>query len=233
MDGAHTAITLKEILLGISDSLNEAQHQLRNATPYDEYGRPNTLYTLPYLDFNLQVETTLEKATHTVSNTDKAGMEREYAFTKNKYSPIMRYRPVSKTTNSKKGDKVTSTISGRFVAIAPNEGLPQLIIEAKPIKTEVLGVYNIEVSVFNSAGEKIPGALVEFNYNKAKTTLINSGVSLQHTTNFVKQGELITNHEGKVFNKIRINTTDYNAKCIIQIDINVGTVITKISIQKY
>jgi len=54
------ALTLKEILLGITDSLNEAQHKLRNMEPYDEYGRPNTMYQIPYLDFNLQVTSEFE-----------------------------------------------------------------------------------------------------------------------------------------------------------------------------
>ncbi|MDC1162458.1 hypothetical protein OAT18_03345 [Tenacibaculum sp.] len=229
----NTSITLKEILLGISDSLNEAQHQLRNVAPYDEYGRPNTLYTLPYLDFNLEVETALETATDALSrfqDGEGAGKHVKQNFS---YAPVMMYRPVSKNSSSKESNKITSAISGRFVAIMPNEGLPQMIIEAKPKKTNLVGVYDIDVIVFNSAGEKIPGALVEFNYNKDKTTLLNLNTTLNHTSNFIKKGEITTDVEGKVSNQIQIDTTDYNSKSSIQIDINVGTVITKISIQKY
>ena len=52
---AYNSLALHEIVLSIADSLNEAQQQLRSMPPYDEYGRPNTLYQLPYLDFNLEV----------------------------------------------------------------------------------------------------------------------------------------------------------------------------------
>lgn len=235
MSTQNTSITLKEILLGISESLNEAQHQLRNAAPYDEYGRPNTLYTLPYLDFTLQVETELETSSTTDGTYDQSTGYGKYAMAEMPYSPapMMTYRPVSKTSSSTESDKITSSISGRFVAIAPNEGLPQLIIEAIPKQTNTSNIYDIEVAVFNSAGEKIPGALVEFNYNRDKTILLNTNSVLNHNTNFVKQGEVITDVNGIAVNTIQIDTTDYNAKNTIQIDINVGTVFTKISIQKH
>ena len=236
MSTQNTSITLKEILLGISESLNEAQHQLRNATPYDEYGRPNTLYTLPYLDFTLQVETELETNSTTNGTYDQNTSYGKYATSEMLYfpAPVMTYRPVSKTSSSSESDKITSSISGRFVAIAPNEGLPQLIIEAIPKQSNTnSNIYDIEVTVFNSAGENITGALVEFNYNKDKTTLINTNSTLNHTTNFVKQGEITTNINGKATNIIEIDPTDYNAKNTIQVDINVGTVFTKISIQKH
>lgn len=235
MSTQNTSITLKEILLGISESLNEAQHQLRNAAPYDEYGRPNTLYTLPYLDFTLQVETELETTSTTDGTYNQSTGYGKYAMTEMPYSPapVMTYRPVSKTSSSTESDKITSSISGRFVAVMPNEGLPQLIIEAIPKQTNISNMYDIEVAVFNSAGEKIPGALVEFNYNKDKTILLNTNSVLNHHTNFVKQGEVTTDVNGLAINTIQIDATDYDAKSTIQIDINVGTVFTKISIQKH
>ncbi|QXP73713.1 hypothetical protein H0I31_12170 [Tenacibaculum sp. AHE15PA] len=235
MSTQNTSITLKEILLGISESLNEAQHQLRNAAPYDEYGRPNTLYTLPYLDFTLQVETELETSSTTGGTYDQSSGYGKYAMAEMPYSPapMMTYRPVSKTSSTAETDKITSSISGRFVAVMPNDGLPQLIIEAIPKQTNISNIYDIEVAVFNSAGEKIPGALVEFNYNRDKTILLNTNSVLNHNTNFVKQGEVTTDVNGLAINTIQIDTTDYDAKNTIQIDINIGTVFTKISIQKH
>ncbi len=238
MSTQNTALTLKEILLGISDSLNEAQHQLRNAAPYDEYGRPNTLYTLPYLDFNLQVEAEFENITDTEYNYGTNKTVGKLATTETyqaaqSYLPALSFRPVNKKTLSKETNKITSTISGRFVAVMPNEGLPQLIIDAKPERTTTNGLYTINVEVFNSAGEKIPSALVEFNYDVNKANLLNPDTTLNHTTNFLKKGEILTDIEGKVKNQIQIDTTDYNSKSIIPILINVGTVSTQISIQKY
>ena len=148
-------------------------------------------------------------------------------------APMMTYRPASKTSSTAATDKITSSISGRFVAVMPNDGLPQLIIEAIPKQTNISNIYDIEVAVFNSAGEKIPGALVEFNYNRDKTILLNTNSVLNHNTNFVKQGEVTTDVNGLAINTIQIDTTDYDAKNTIQIDINIGTVFTKISIQKH
>ena len=190
---------------------------------------------MPYLDFTLQVETELETASTTDGTYDQNTGYGKYAMQELPHSraPLMTYRPVSKTSSSSETDKITSSISGRFVAIMPNEGLPQLIIEAIPKQTNTSNIYDIEVAVFNSAGEKIPGALVEFNYNRDKTILLNTNSILNHNTNFVKQGEVTTDVNGIALNTIQIDTTDYDAKNTIQIDINVGTVFTKISIQKH
>jgi hypothetical protein len=47
------SLALQDILLSIAEGLNKAQNELNNMQPYDEYGRPNTIYHVPYLDFNL------------------------------------------------------------------------------------------------------------------------------------------------------------------------------------
>jgi hypothetical protein len=65
-------LALQEILLGIADGLTDAQHQLRTMAPYDEYGRPNTLYQVPYLDFQLQVTSEFETTTDPVTSEIKS-----------------------------------------------------------------------------------------------------------------------------------------------------------------
>jgi hypothetical protein len=54
------SLALQDILLSMAEALNKAQNELNNMAPYDEYGRPNTIYHVPYLDFNLQVVTEFE-----------------------------------------------------------------------------------------------------------------------------------------------------------------------------
>ena len=63
------ALALHEILLSIADSLNVAQHELRSMPPYDEYGRPNTMYQLPYLDFSLEVNSEMTNETESENKT--------------------------------------------------------------------------------------------------------------------------------------------------------------------
>ncbi|WP_442264613.1 hypothetical protein ACSIGC_09630 [Tenacibaculum sp. ZS6-P6] len=234
MSSVNNALTLKQILLGISDSLNEAQNHLRNVKPYDEFGRPNTLYTLPYLDFNLQVEAEFEKETSSETQQSEAISPVSYPYEtqyKKGYAKSIAFKPVVNTTNTKETNKVTSTISGRFVAVVPNEGLPQLIINATPKKTGV-HVFTINVEVINAAGEQISDALVEFNYNKQKTDLLNSNETLNHTTSFLNTSEVRTDINGKAAVQVQVDAVDFANGHILILEVNVGNVITKISIQK-
>ncbi|SNR14109.1 hypothetical protein [Tenacibaculum jejuense] len=235
MSSVNNALTLKQILLGISDSLNEAQNHLRNVKPYDEFGRPNTLYTLPYLDFNLQVEAEFEKETSTETQQSDALSPVSYpyeSYPKKGYARAIAFKPVvNTTTDTKETNKVTSTISGRFVAVVPNEGLPQLIINAIPKKTGT-HVYTINVEVINAAGEQISDALVEFNYNKQKTDLLNSNATLNHTTSFLNASEIRTDVNGKAAVQVKVDAVDFANGHILILEVNVGNVITKISIQK-
>ncbi|AXG70881.1 hypothetical protein KORDIASMS9_03131 [Kordia sp. SMS9] len=237
MSTSNNALTLKQILLGISDSLNEAQNHLRNVKPYDEFGRPNTLYTLPYLDFNLQVEAEFEKETSsespaTESKTARTSMAQTY---QKGYARTLAFKPVASTntsTDTKESNKVTSTISGRFIAVVPNEGLPQMIINATPKATNTIHVFDIDVEVFNAAGEKISAALVEFNYNQQKTELLNPNATLNHNTTFLNTSEIRTDSNGKAQTQVQVDGVDFANGHILIIEVNVGNVLTKISIQK-
>jgi len=234
MSTANNALTLKQILLGISDSLNEAQNHLRNVKPYDEFGRPNTLYTLPYLDFNLQVEAEFEKETTTEGQTSegKSAVSVGKTFQKT-YAKSLAFKPVvSSNTDTKETNKVTSTISGRFIAVVPNEGLPQMIINATPKKTDNIHLFDIDVEVFNAAGEKISDALVEFNYNQQKTELVNPNATLNHKTSFLNTSEIRTDVNGKATTQVEVDGVDFANGHILIIEVNVGNVLTKISIQK-
>lgn len=234
MSTVNNALTLKQILLGISESLNEAQNQLRNAKPYDEYGRANTLYTLPYLDFNLQVEAAFDKETNVETKTTGGTANKLNASTlaSQTYEQAISFRPVINSVTNKESNKITSTISGRFVAIVPNEGLPQMILQAQPVKTSIANIFEIHVEVFNAAGEKIPNALVEFNYNKQKTEQINNAEIMNHETVFLNSSEIHTDAFGKAKTVVKVDPIDFTKGCILILEVNVGNIFTKISIQK-
>lgn len=234
MSTSNNALTLKQILLGISDSLNEAQNHLRNVKPYDEFGRPNTLYTLPYLDFNLQVEAEFEKETATdgQSTAGKTTNSLDSVYQKT-HTKVLAFKPaVSSNTDTKETNKVTSTISGRFIAVVPNEGLPQMILNATPKKTDNVHIFDIDVEVFNAAGEKISDALVEFNYNQQKTELLNPNSTFSHGTAFLNTSEIRTDVNGKAKTQVKVDAVDFSKGHILIIEVNVGNVLTKISIQK-
>jgi len=233
MSSNNNALTLKHILLGISESLNEAQNQLRNVKPYDEFGRPNTLYTLPYLDFNLMVEAEFEnETTSQTTGVSLANPAIPSGAFRGGYGRTLAFKPVTTTTETRDTNTVTSTISGRFVAVLPNDGLPQLFINAEPKPTSDTDVFDIEVEVSNAAREKIADVLVEFNYDQEKTERLNPGATLSHGTTFMGSSEATTDSDGKTSAQVRVDSNDFANNHLLIFEVNVGNVRTKISIQK-
>ncbi len=229
---ASSALTLKEILLGITDSLNQAQHKLRNMAPYDEYGRPNTMYQIPYLDFNLQVTSEFESIPQTTAPLTESVINPRALPQKQ----AMFFRPAKpKSQSSNTSTEVVSTISGRFIATIPNEGVPQIILRCN-YQTPVLApsgtVYEVplEVVIENAAGEKMSGMRVEYNFNEDKTTLIN-GVAVTTPPTFDTQ-EMLTDGNGIALNTVYLDAVDYNSGKTLFFDINAGTILKKISISK-
>jgi len=231
------ALTLKEILLGITDSLNEAQHKLRNMEPYDEYGRPNTMYQIPYLDFNLQVTSEFESIPQETATPSAQSPSNDDTLPSKQviyYKPKMMFRPMKpQQKTSQTSSEVVSTISGRFVATMPNEGVPQILLRCnyqEPVLQNNVYTIAIEVVMENAAGEKLPGMRIEFNFNEDKTTQIN-GTPLTTTPSFDAQ-EVQTDGLGIAVNTLTIDPTDYNSGKVLFFDINAGTIFKKIAISK-
>jgi hypothetical protein len=65
-----TPLELNEILLSIADSLSQAQQQLNDMPSYDIYGRPTTIYQLPYLDFNIALAASYDSEETTDTEED-------------------------------------------------------------------------------------------------------------------------------------------------------------------
>jgi len=231
------ALTLKDILLGITDSLSDAQHKLRNMAPYDEYGRPNTMYQIPYLDFNLQVTSEFESASQNAIPQQESIGEYTSAVAFQHMSdskPKMMFRPVqSQGSSNEVSSEVVSTISGRFVATMPNDGIPQVILNCTykdPLLQNGVYIVDLDVMIENAAGEKLSGMKVEFNFDEDKTNMLN-GMPLVQTPTFNSQ-ELYTDGLGMISNKIIINAVDYTSGKILFFDVNTGTITKKISISK-
>lgn len=209
-------LALQDILDGIADGLNEAQQSLRNMAPYDEFGRPNTIYQLPYLDFNLQVTSEFN------SYLEPGSQEKQFM----RFAPA-KERMVTKDANT----EIFSTISGRFVATTPNEGLPQTILEVQtssPVKRS--SEYEIEVNVIvrNAAMENVVGSKVEFNFDEDLTHTIN----IIDGSPTILKGEIYSDNEGKANNLIKIPETDFDKNRIFVFNINVGNVHKTVSIGK-
>lgn len=210
-----TGMALQDILDGIAEGLNEAQQNLRNRAPYDEFGRPNTIYQLPYLDFSLQVTSEFDS----------------YSTQDYQEKKVMRFSPAPQTTSTNSKVEIFSTISGRFVATTPNDGLPQTIIEiqtGEPHKRYSKYEVEVNVEVQNAALEKLTGSKVEFNFDEDLTNNLNTIAELPVIT----EGEVYTNIEGKATNLFKIPVSEFDKGRIFVFNINVGNVHKTVSIGK-
>lgn len=218
------ALALHEILLSISDSLNEAQHQLRNMPPYDEYGRPNTLYHLPYLDFSLEV------ISEGVQDTGVQNVSKLPAFLPAVYKRQLLYTIVEpgKEAVSKSKNKITSTISGRFVAVLPNDGMPQLFIG---LSSSHLGnnKFRIKVMLQQAAGEPVAGQKIEVNFDRQSSEALNKQ-NLSNLPVFLGSKEGVTKNNGVFETDVDLNVNGY-LKTFVFVA-NSGTIFTSIAIDK-
>jgi hypothetical protein len=138
-DGKFIADTLESVIVGMAESLREAQEELSEAAPLDAYGRPIPSYRIPHLDFEVGFKL--------VTDSKGSGGMR------------LLFGPTTDRTRD-----VTSTISGRFVAVPPGEGLPlpvlTLTVEGSGNRRDVV------VTAATSAGELLAGAEIELNVDK-------------------------------------------------------------------
>lgn len=213
------AFALQDILLGIADGLNSAQNSLKNMEPYDAYGRPNTMYQLPYLDFSLQVTSEFQE-----SSSGQSSEKMSY----------MRFEPARRSTQTNEKTEVYSTISGRFLASVPNEGLPQILIQIKtsePVKRYSKYEVEIEVFVGNAAGEVMPNSKVEFNYDSDLSDSLRNG-TISTSPTFTKS-EIYTDSQGICKTVLKIPVVDFEKGYYTAVQVNTGTTHKMISISKH
>jgi hypothetical protein len=249
---AYNSLALHEILLSIANSLNEAQHQLRNMPPYDEYGRPNTIYQLPYLDFNLEVISQFESTESVITDNSITGgiekksivtgetgkttlLQSKETFAQNTSLNAIRFVPFRSTeTNTKNVETITSTISGRFVAIMPNEGLAQIFLSCT---TEFISIgsqhvdYSLTVKIQQANNDPVIGQRVEVNFDEFTSLGFNSQVAVSLPT-FLNAKDGYTNNNGEFSVQVRMNVADYNSGKTFVYVANSGTQFSSIAISK-
>lgn len=207
--GSFVAGTIEEILVSLAQGIRDAQERLNQLEPFDEYGRPKPQYYLPYLEFTLKISATETTTTDTGSATTPAASAGRLAQEKRISSPLgparIRENPIhfalanpskarSSTTN-----EIYSTISGRFVAVPPNDGMPQVTLTITALK-DTSGTAKQTVTVVSSyaAGGPVRGATVEFNADPVSTAALNelsTPIALDSTRIF-QSGTVVTDDSG-------------------------------------
>ncbi|WP_108263503.1 hypothetical protein [Mangrovicoccus ximenensis] len=200
-DGKFIADTLESVIVGMAESLREAQEELASAAPLDGFGRPMPQYHIPHLDFEIGFRL--------VTETKSGGGMR------------LIFAPV---TSSEKSSEVTSTISGRFVAVPPGEGLPLPVLAA-----EVTGSGNartLAVAAANSAGETLVGAEVQVNVDLEASRALSAaaGVAAPKIAGQVSFGEavLVTGPDGQASTSVTFSAALQRA-AIVVLTLETGT----------
>ncbi len=203
--------SLEALLVSIADGVREAQDALNNIKPVDAFGRAMPTYHMPYLDFELQVE--METVT-TASG-----------------SRFLRINP--KTGSSSSTREVTSTISGRLVAVPPGDGLPTPLLTLSS-QWKKSRVYEINVSAVNSAGEILAGQAIELNINLEASRQLSEteGVKLPaklEGTN-VSEAILITDETGSASTLFTIGAR-IPAKAVLVLSAELGSEVANLTVK--
>ncbi|NLE97822.1 MAG: hypothetical protein GX596_07510 [Propionibacterium sp.] len=210
-DGRFIADTLETVIVGIADSLTEAQEQLSSAAPLDGFGRPNTQYRLPYLDFELGFRL--------VTQTSQDG-RRAFLF----------FKPTGSSSTS---NEVTSTISGRFVAIPPGEGMPLPVVRLATSGTGA--TRQLTVSAANTAGELLAGATVQLNVDVEASEALSAaaGVASPGIAAGVALGAAVvtTDGAGEATTDISFGAALPEA-AVVLVTAEIGTTITRLATGK-
>ena len=142
-DSRFVAESLEALLVSIASGVRDAQDALSEAPPLDAFGRPMPTYHLPYLDFEVKVEA------ETVKTAGGAVFLRVGSFGADK---------------GNSSQEISSTISGRLVAVPAGEGLPTPILTMTSLRLSSRR-HRIVVTAMNSAGEILAGQGIELNIN--------------------------------------------------------------------
>lgn len=227
------ALALHEILLSISDSLNKAQIQLRNMPAFDEYGRPNTIYQLPYLDFNLEVISEFSAPAATTTSPLGRAAQLAQVSTGN----FLKFVPFAATDYSKLSkNKITSVISGRFIAVLPNDGLQQVYMfcQATLVQETTTSVtYQVTVRLRNATSDPIDGQRVEVNFDRQNSDSINGSAVADPVFTSQKDGFTgVAGTPGEFVTTVILNAADYQAGKTFILVANSGTVFSSVGISR-
>jgi hypothetical protein len=142
--------------------------------------------------------------------------------------------PTNSNEQSSGSQKSLTTVSGRFVAVLPNEGLPQTLLHVSYFEIAE-DKYSIEVNMVDSTGEKLKNRLVEFNFDEATSNILNEEAIKNNKIKRIpppvfSSQELLTNEDGYAETEVEINRNVKKYGLTLVIRINSGIISKSISI---
>lgn len=211
-DSRFVSESLEALLVSIADGVREAQDALSAVPPLDAYGRPMPSYHLPHLDFEVKVDM------ETV--TTGGGLM------------FLRLNPLGGGGSNTNRD-ISSTISGRLVAIPPGEGLPLPLLMISSVR-ETTRRHRIQITAINSAGEILANERIELNINMDASRKLSAteGVTLTSKRAGTKLSDVLltTNEEGVAESTFFVDP-GLPGKTVLVLTAELGTAITHLTIQ--
>ena len=193
--------SIEDTLLALATGIREAQEALNETPPLDAYGRPLPTYHVPYLDFEItaRIETLKQPDGRTIFS--------------------LRLPRIGQAgTAGKDAQELTSKLSGRFVAIPPNEGLPMVRLR---ITMEVVDYdeRRLSVQLSNSAGELLTGQRVEVNIDPGASQLLSkaSGADFERPQagTLLTEAVLVTGADGSASTLLKLDPREPDKGIIV------------------
>lgn len=197
--------SIEELLVSLADGVREAQSALNSGPLLDPSGRPLATYQLPYLDFTVQVDMQ--------TRADTGG--RPIAL-------LFMVKPSSTSTDQ----RVTSTISGRLVAVPPGDGLPVprlALAVGERIESGVI----LKLTATNSAGERLAHQRVELNIDDADSEAVSAarGVARFVRSSATRLADAIvqTLDDGTAELRLLIGAADSGSRAVVVVVATIGS----------
>lgn len=178
------ANSIEQILLGLAKGLSDAQTVLNELPTTDAFGRPQSSYHLPYLDFDIKATVTATSTTETQAAASTSPTLRKNA--KARAIPRLRLTlpDLKQDSSSTNSTQLVSTFSGRLISVPPGNTLPvphlaaRTVIEdpAKPDQP------SLHVTLSNSAGELLDNMAIELNLDIDASLQLSSAAGAKGLT---------------------------------------------------
>lgn len=184
-----SADAISSLLTGLARALGDAQELMAEVPTQDSFGRPLPSYQIPHLDFNFEIETVRESTSGTT-----------FGFA---------LRPAARGSQE---ESVTSTVSGRLVAVPANAGLPRTTIVVTQAES------TLEIRLGNTAGEVLVDTPVELAYDpSASLALYGTELTASQRLNLLGAQVATTDEAGVASAPITRSVLTASAKAVILI----------------
>jgi len=210
--GEIIAGTIDDILIALADGIRDAQRALNEAPPFDSFGRPMPTYHLPEVNFDIKMTAQSvvpdEPADTAIANGPVINLPDSVILPMAR--PMLKFSTPSPKEEG--GDKLslTSSISGRFVALPPNDGLPTIRLSAAALPTTGNNRNRlITITAQDVDGSPLNNIAVELNLDMPTSRMLSEDMGTKlvdkKPKTGLKQAVVLTNVNGSATTEFTVS----------------------------